>query len=106
MAPRTARLFKPLGWADREVASGAFKWPQTVAWAVGFLDQLRENTASLLRGASLIVAGLALVLVGTLIGLGTSKTAMMAAGTIAFGGVCAAFLGFFLYVLPPLLPPK
>ncbi|GEM_PF-6075520 len=89
-----------------QVASAAFKWPQTVALDVGFLDQVRENTASLVRGVSLLVAGLALILVGTLVGLGSSKLAMMAAGTIAFGGVCAAFLGFFLYVLPPLLPPK
>jgi hypothetical protein len=73
---------------------------------VGLLEQLRENTASLARGVSLLVAGVALVLVGTLIGLGSSKLAMMTAGTIAFGGVCVAFLGFFLYLLPPLLPPK
>jgi hypothetical protein len=73
---------------------------------VGLLDALKENAASLVRGASLLVAGFALILVGTIIGVGTSKAAMMTAGTIAFGGLCAAFLGFFLYILPPLLPPK
>jgi hypothetical protein len=89
-----------------DAVSGAFKWPQTVAGNVGILDVLKENAASLARGASLLVAGMALILVGTIIGVGTSKVAMMTAGTIAFGGVCAAFLGFFLYILPPLLPPK
>ena len=73
---------------------------------MGVLEQLRENAASLVRGVTLLVGGLALILVGTFVGLGSSKLAMMAAGTIAFGGVCVAFLGFFLYLLPPLLPPK
>ena len=73
---------------------------------VGVLDALRENVATLVRGVTLLVGGLALILVGTLIGLGSSKLAMMTAGTIAFAGLCIAFMGFFLYLLPPLLPPK
>ncbi len=73
---------------------------------VGVLDALRENVASLVRGVTLIIGGLALILVGTLVGVGSSKLAMVSAGTIAFTGVCVAFLGFFLYILPPLLPPK
>lgn len=73
---------------------------------VGLVEQLKENVASLVRGATLLVGGLALILAGTLVGLGSSKAAMIIAGTIAFTGVCVAFLGFFLYILPPLLPSK
>lgn len=73
---------------------------------MGFVDSLRENRDTLLRGVTLLVGGLALILVGTLIGQSTGKLAMLAAGTLAVGGVTAAFLGFFLYLLPPLLPPK
>jgi len=73
---------------------------------VGFADALRENRDTLIRGVTLLVGGLALILVGTLIGEASGKLAMIAAGTLAVGGVTVAFLGFFLYLLPPLLPPK
>lgn len=69
-------------------------------------DLVRENRDTLLRGASLLVGGAALMLVGGLIGAGTSKLAMLAAGTIATTGLVVLFLGFFVYLLPPLLPGK
>lgn len=73
---------------------------------MSFLDGLREHKDTLLRGVTLIVGGAALVLVGTFVGIGTSKLAMVSAGTIAVTGVVVMFLGFFVYILPPLLPSR
>lgn len=70
------------------------------------MEQLRENRDTLVRGVTFLVGGLALVLAGILVGEATGKTAMVAAGLLAVGGLTVAFLGFFLYLLPPLLPPK
>ena len=69
-------------------------------------DSLSENKDTLLRGVTLLVGGAALVLVGSFVGNGTSKVAMVTAGSIAIAGVIAMFLGFFVYLLPPLLPGK
>lgn len=69
-------------------------------------DQVAEHKDSLLRGAALFLGGAALVLAGSLIGLGSGRAFGVAAGVIAVGGVVTMFLAFFLYVLPPLLPPR
>lgn len=68
-------------------------------------DVLAEKDA-LLRGATLVVGGLALVLAGSMIGLNTAKVTQIMAGVVATGGIVAIFLGFFVYILPPLLPAK
>jgi hypothetical protein len=73
---------------------------------MGLLQALLENKDTLLRGASLLIGGAALVLVGSLIGAGAGKLAMLSAGTIAITGVVVMFLGFFVYILPPLLPSR
>ena len=73
---------------------------------VTFRDALRENRDTMMRGATLLVGGVALLLVGGLIGAGTSKLSMLAAGTIATTGIVVMFLGFFVYLLPPMLPGK
>lgn len=73
---------------------------------MSLLDGLREHKDTLLRGVTLLVGGAALILVGSLIGAGTSKLAMVSAGTIAITGLVAMFLGFFIYILPPLLPGR
>lgn len=73
---------------------------------MSFLEGVRENKASLLRGATLFVGGLALVVAGTLIGLADAIPAQISAGLLAVTGIVVAFLGFFVYVLPPLLPAK
>ena len=70
------------------------------------LEGVREHKDTLLRGASLLVGGAALVLVGSLIGVGAGKVAMVGAGTLAITGVVVMFLGFFVYLLPPLLPGR
>lgn len=79
---------------------------RSAARSVGFVDGLKEHKATLLRGASLILGGLGLMLVGTLIGTSESKPAMLVAGTLAFSGLCVILLAFFLYILPPMLPAK
>lgn len=73
---------------------------------VSLMETLREHKDTLLRGVTLLVGGFALILAGSLIGIGTSRLAQVAAGTVAVAGVIAAFLGFFVYLLPPLLPSK
>lgn len=73
---------------------------------MSFLQSVRENKDALLRGASLLVGGLALILAGSLVGLAEPAPAQVLAGTLAVGGIVVAFLGFFVYVLPPLLPAK
>lgn len=74
--------------------------------AMGFLDEVMQHRDSLVRGLTLVLGGAALILVGTLIGLGGTKVFQLVAGTIAVSGLVLAFLGFFLYLVPPLLPAK
>lgn len=74
--------------------------------AVSLRDQVVEHKDTLLRGAALLLGGAALVVAGSLIGLGQGRAFSIVAGIIAVGGVVTMFLSFFLYVLPPLLPPR
>ena len=53
-----------------------------------------------------MVGGATLVLAASLIGYGEGKTFDIVAGLLGIGGVTSLFLGFFLYVLPPILPGK
>jgi hypothetical protein len=69
-------------------------------------EALRENKDTLLRGVTALVAGGALILAGSLVGYGTDATSQVIAGILAFSGITIAFLGFFIYLLPPLLPGK
>lgn len=71
-----------------------------------WLDDVLQQKDSLIRGGTLLLGGLALVLVGTIVGFGTGKWVQVAAGTLAVTGVVIMFLGFFVYVVPPLLPAK
>jgi len=80
--------------------------PPPARCAVGLLQEINAHRDSLVRGLTLILGGAALVLVGTLIGLGATKWFQLAAGTIAVSGIVVAFLGFFVYIVPPLLPAK
>lgn len=73
---------------------------------VGYLEDLRSHADSFGRGATFLVGGFALILVGTFTGTFEPKLAQVAAGTIATTGIVVAFLGFFVYILPPLLPAK
>lgn len=61
---------------------------------------------SLIRGATLLLGGIALILAGTLVGLAPGRGAQVGAGLLAVTGVVVMFLGFFVYVVPPLLPSK
>ena len=73
------------------------------------VESLRRVLAerdALLRGATLVLGGLALLLAGTLVGLAEGKWMQVAAGSIAVTGLVVAFLGVFLYVVPPLLPDR
>ena len=71
-----------------------------------WLSDVLAQRDSLIRGGTLLLGGLALVLVGTLVGLAGTKWAQVGAGTIAVTGVVVMFLGFFLYIVPPMLPAK
>ena len=73
---------------------------------MAWLQDVRAQKDSLIRGGTLLLGGLALVLAGTLVGFGPGKWVQVAAGTLAVTGVVIMFLGFFVYVLPPLLPAK
>ena len=73
---------------------------------MAFVETLREHAATLLRGLTLLLGGLALIAAGSLIGLGDATWAQMTGGTLAVAGIVVAFLGFFVYVLPPLLPAR
>lgn len=71
-----------------------------------WLEDVLAQKDSLIRGGTLLIGGIALILAGTLIGLGGTKWLQVAAGTLATTGVVVMFLGFFLYVVPPMLPAK
>lgn len=73
---------------------------------MAWLADVVQQKDSLIRGGTLILGGLALVLAGTLIGFATGKWMQVAAGTLAVTGIVVMFLGFFVYVVPPLLPAK
>jgi len=73
---------------------------------VTWLADVRAQKDSLIRGGTFLLGGFALVLAGTLVGLEGSKWAQVAAGIVAVTGIVVMFLGFFVYVLPPLLPSK
>ena len=73
---------------------------------MAWLDEVLAHKDSLIRGATLALGGMALVLAGTLIGLAEGKWMSVAAGTLATTGIVVAFLGLFVYVLPPMLPAK
>lgn len=82
------------------------KWPPRTSRLVGFLSDLREHTSSLLKGLTFLLAGIALIIAGTIVGYLDGKAAAFGAGTLAVTGVSVAFLGFFLHIVPPLLPAK
>ena len=71
-----------------------------------WLEEVLAQKDSLIRGGTLLLGGFALILAGTLVGLEGSKWAQVAAGTLAVTGIVVMFLGFFVYVLPPILPSK
>lgn len=73
---------------------------------MAWLDDVLTHKDSLIRGATLALGGMALVLAGTLLGLAEGKWMAVAAGTLATTGIVVAFLGLFVYVLPPMLPAK
>lgn len=71
-----------------------------------FAEGLKQNRDALLRGLTFVVGGLALLVVGNMVGLSDATWAHIVAGLVAVTGITVAFLGFFVYVLPPLLPAK
>lgn len=73
---------------------------------VTWLADVLAQKDSLIRGGTFLVGGLALVLAGTLIGFGGTKWLQVAAGTLATTGIVVMFLGFFIYIVPPMLPAK
>lgn len=81
-------------------------WPRCPCPLVGYFADLREHTPELLRGLTTLIGGLALVLVGTIVGYADSRWLDVLAGTLATTGIVLAFVGSFVYVLPPLLPAK
>lgn len=73
---------------------------------MAWLQDVLAQRDSLIRGGTLLLGGLALVLVGTLIGLAAGKWMQVAAGSLAVTGIVVMFLGFFVYIVPPMLPAK
>ncbi len=73
---------------------------------VGYFADLAEQKQHFLKGLTYVVAGLALMLAGTIVGYMDGRWPDILAGTLATGGVVLAFLGFFVHVIPPLLPAK
>lgn len=73
---------------------------------MGYLSDVAEHKTDFLKGLTYLVAGFALILIGTIIGYGTGKAAAIAAGTLATTGIVIAFVGFFVHIVPPLLPAK
>lgn len=71
-----------------------------------WLDDVLQQKDSLIRGGTFFLGGLALVLVGTIVGFASGKWIQVAAGTLAVTGIVVMFLGFFVYIVPPLLPAK
>lgn len=80
--------------------------PPFSSLSVSYLSDLRQHKDSLIRGATLVLGGAALLVAGTLIGLGAGKLYAVVAGTLGVAGVIVIFLGFCMYVVPPLLPAK
>jgi hypothetical protein len=73
---------------------------------MSWVSEVLAQRDSLIRGGTFLLGGLALVLVGTLIGLAGTKWAQVGAGSLAVTGIVVMFLGFFLYIVPPMLPAK
>lgn len=73
---------------------------------VAWLEDVRAQKDSLIRGVTFLLGGVALILVGTLVGLAEGRWMQVAAGTLAVTGIVVMFLGSFLYIIPPLLPAK
>lgn len=73
---------------------------------MALVESLREHRDTLLRGVVLLVGGLALILAGSMVGYAEGKVPSIAAGVLGVTGVVVMFLGFFIYVLPPILPSK
>lgn len=73
---------------------------------VGYFADVAEHRTELLKGATFVLGGLALVLIGTIVGYLDSRAADVFAGTLAVTGIVLAFLAFFVHLLPPLLPAK
>lgn len=73
---------------------------------MSWLSDVLAQKDSLIRGGTFLLGGFALMLAGTLVGLQGSRWAQVGAGTVAVTGIVVMFLGFFLYVVPPLLPSK
>jgi hypothetical protein len=73
---------------------------------VGYLADLGAHKTEFLKGLTYLVAGFALVLIGTIVGYADSRWLDVLAGVFATTGIVVAFLGFFVHVLPPLLPAK
>lgn len=71
-----------------------------------WLQDVLAQKDALIRGGTFLLGGLALVLAGTFIGFGSGKWLQVAAGTLAISGVVVMFLGFFIYIVPPMLPAK
>ena len=92
--------------APSHVAPAALKTPHPCRLVVGWIQDVLAEKDSLLRGLTLLLGGAALVLAGSMIGLNAAKATQITAGLVATTGVVTMFLGFFIYVLPPLLPAK
>lgn len=73
---------------------------------MAWLEDVLAQRDSLIRGGTLILGGLALVLAGTLLGFAEGKWMQVGAGTLAVTGIVVMFLGFFVYIVPPILPAK
>ena len=80
--------------------------PKAGRRGVGYLQDVKEHKDVLLRGATLLVGGLALMVAANMVGLADGTWFQVAAGLLAVAGIVVAFLGFFVYLLPPLLPAK
>lgn len=71
---------------------------------MGYFQEILAERDALLRGVTLLVGGAALVLAGSMIGLNAERLWQIMAGVVATSGIVVMLLGFFVYVLPPLLP--
>ena len=71
---------------------------------MGYFQEVLAERDALLRGVTLLVGGAALVLAGSMIGLNVERLWQIMAGLVATSGIVVMLLGFFVYVLPPLLP--
>lgn len=73
---------------------------------MAWLAEVLSHKDSLLRGATLLAGGAALVLAGSMVSGMEGNLGAIFAGTLATTGIVLMFLGFFVHVLPPLLPAR